>query len=123
MKGNLVNIVRQVICLTSLGSTTFNQSIRNIAQIHTVFQQHVPEGKFQVWYPQWIDKHLTLNVYTRYFMPKCHANIQDIQPFQPWVDMHGFLTEMQATWTCHFPHRVVNKLIHYAAIRTPVKNA
>ena len=83
MKGNLVNIVRQAVCLTGLDSMTFDQSIRNIAQIHTVFQQHIPEGKFWVWYPQRIDGHLTLNAYTWYFTPKYHANMQDIQPFQP----------------------------------------
>lgn len=117
-KHNYAQTAQQAICLSGLGLDFFHQSIINIVGLHGLFERHVPQGKLRAWHPERIDGNLTISAKTRYFTLKRHANVNDTQDFQPWVDEDGFLKDIQGNAFVH----TVDNVVEYFGIRKEPNN-
>ena len=110
VKERLARTARQAVTLSGLGTDVFDLAVTNSAKIHGLFQEYIPAGKLIPWRADVVNDQLVLHMHSRYFTPRRQANLNDIQEFEPGVDIDGQLKELQGSNFVHTSDNVVQYL-------------
>jgi hypothetical protein len=102
--------IRQSISITGAGTTTFNEALKAVQEIYTLFHRQFPDGKLESWNTPDYAGHTAIDISNRYFTPKRDAPKMEHIPFGEAVDPHGILEDMAKSG---YVHGEENKVSYY----------
>ncbi|KAF8585341.1 hypothetical protein K439DRAFT_1562903 [Ramaria rubella] len=83
---------KQRVHICGLGSSAFQESVRNIKAIHEVMAHRLSVNNVREWQPVQFEGHLDIDIQCSYF-PRCHNNDTILPSFPDYMDPFGILMQ------------------------------
>lgn len=104
---NFATYAKQAVVLSGFGAILFEEAVRKIAFIHSMFEEQIHGHKINDWEVERFQDNLAISAHSRYFAQKRHVKANDRHSFQPFVDQNGELEKLKGENFVHSSDNVV----------------